>query len=121
MKKPSYAQIEADLLYQRKQNYLLARGLNALRNGETEFPVAFMAKAVVADEPGRYSFRFFDAGSPAGDKAMVTYSMAGQKDSTVVYDADEQRAWAGQYPGAVWARIFTHALHRRQPREKAVA
>lgn len=119
MRKPSREQLEADLLRTKIENTVLSRALNAVLNNDTELPVSFFAKDIQPDEPGRYTFRFFDPDSPSGERVIVTYSLAGQKDHSAVYDLDSQRAWAQQNPGAVWSRIFYHALANRRRREGA--
>ena len=119
MKRATYAQLEERISYLSQQEGLLLRAMNALVNHETEFPVSFFAKAVVPDEPGRYTFRFFDQDSPAGEKVIVTYCTAGQKDYSTVYDVDQQREWIQRDPGGVWSRVFYHALANRKPRKVA--
>lgn len=106
--------LEAENRRLSNEHTLLARALQVVMNHETEFPVSFFAKEVQPDEPGRYTFRFFDSDSPAGERVIVTYVTAGQKDYHVVYEVDQQQEYMRRNPSAIWSRIFWHALANRK-------
>jgi hypothetical protein len=116
MKQKSRPDLEADVRLLSQQNTALARALNAVLNHRTDFPVSFFVKAAVPGELGRYTFRFFDPESPAGERVIATYHYPGQDDYSVVYDVDEQREYANRNPSSIWGRVFYYALSNRKRR-----
>lgn len=115
MSKIKHADLEAEIRRLSNQNAVLHRALNAVLNQELESAVSFRAKNVVPDEPGRYTFRFFDQDSPSGGRVIVTYATPGQQDYSVVYSVDEQRDIIRRDPSCAWSRIFCYAMtHRRR-------
>jgi len=119
MPKPSRADLESQVRTLDRQGHLMARGINALVNHETEFPVSLFVRQVAPDEKGRYTFRFFDADSPDCLKAIVTYSYPGQKDHTAVMDMDEQKSRMYHDPAGIWTKVLQYALEHRRVRKAA--
>ena len=119
MSKPMRADLESENRRLCNQNTALHRALNVVLNHEMESSVSFRAKHVVPDEPGRYTFRFFDQDSPSGGRVIVTYATPGQQDHSVVYSVEEQRDIIRRDASCAWSRIFCYAMTNR--RQKSVA
>lgn len=86
--------------------------LDAVLNRETEFPIRLKPSDIGIAEASKYTFRFVPR--KFSTLVIATFSTLGQRDSSTVYDLDQQTEYCARNPGSEWARIFAAALHARQ-------
>lgn len=120
MRKPSKT-VPREELEALKEQYFRAQGaLDAVLNHETEFPVRIKASELGGiKEASKYTFRFIP--KTYSTLVIATFSTIGQRDSSTVYDLDQQDEYCRRNPTAIWARIWSAAIHARQMKQSQKA